>query len=157
MSSSLFIGIDPGQNGGLAMIHPETGRYTAVAMPDTRLQIITLLRMWHETFGATGTTATVESVHSMPKQGVASTFKFGQGYGEVLGICTALGFKILEPTPQRWKKDIMPGMDRSDKNSSIQQAENLFPRVELVQPRCRKPHDGAAEALLLAEWGRRQV
>jgi crossover junction endodeoxyribonuclease RuvC len=90
----------------------------------------------------------------MPKQGVASTFKFGKGYGEVLGITTALHFEIHEPTPQAWKKAMLTGTDKS-KDASIQVAENLFPTVSLVLPRCRKAHDGMAEALLMAEYIRR--
>lgn len=152
MGKKLYVGIDPGQSGGVAMIYGD--KYTSVPMPETRLQLHTLLKMWVDSYGATGRTATIECVHSMPKQGVASTFKFGKGYGEVLGICTALGFSIIGPTPQAWKKAMLAGTDKG-KDASIQVCENLFPKVELVQPRCRKAHDGAAEALLLAEYGRR--
>jgi len=149
----LYVGIDPGQNGGIAMICGD--RYTSVPMPETRLQAYTLLRLWVETYGVVSKTVAVESVHSMPKQGVASTFKFGKGYGEILGICTSLGFKIIEPTPQAWKKEMLAGTDKS-KEVSIQAAENMFPAIDLVQKGCRKAHDGAAEAILLAEYAKRQ-
>jgi len=157
-NSELFIGIDPGQAGGIAFICTGGGGfYSAIPMPETRLQLYTVLKMWADGYGnGLPIMAIIESVHSMPKQGVASTFKFGKGYGEVLGICTALGFKILEPTPQAWKKIMLAGTDKG-KDASIQVAENLFPQVQLVQPRCRKAHDGAAEAILLAEYGRRSL
>ncbi len=153
-SNHLFVGIDPGIKGGIAMIYGD--KYTAIPMPATRLQLYTVLKLWADTYGQTGKTTTVESVHSMKGQGVASTFKFGKGYGEVLGVCTALGFQIVEPTPQAWKKAMLAGTDKS-KDASIQAAENLFPQINLVPERCRKPSDGMAEALLLAEYGRRQA
>jgi len=152
-SHGLYVGIDPGQNGGVAMICGDIS--TAIPMPDTRQQLYSVLKMWADSYGQIGKTTTVEKVASRPGQGVASTFKFGKGYGEVLGICTALGFIIIEPTPQAWKKEMLAGTDKS-KDASIQAAENLFPKVDFVQPKCRKAHDGAAEAILLAEYGRRK-
>jgi hypothetical protein len=121
-------------------------------MPATRKQLYDYL--YKIGFSYQRRVAAIEAVHSMPKQGVASTFKFGKGYGEVLGIATALLFEIHEPSPQLWKKVMLAGTDKS-KDASIQVAENLFPTVSLVLPRCRKPHDGMAEALLLAEYIRR--
>jgi Holliday junction resolvasome RuvABC endonuclease subunit len=147
---SFFVGIDPGQAGGIAVIDEHGKLYDHVPMPDTRKGMSDLLR----NLEGRNVVAVVESVHSMPKQGVASTFKFGKGYGTLLGICTALDFKLLEPTPQAWKKAMLVGTDKS-KNASIQVCENLFPTAILVQPRCRKPHDGVAEAILLAEYGRK--
>lgn len=49
----------------------------------------------------------IELVHSMPKQGVASTFKFGVGYGILQGICGALRIPIIFVTPQEWKKEMV--------------------------------------------------
>lgn len=150
MHSTLFIGIDPGQSGGIAAIG--SAGYEIVPMPETRKQAFDYLNQ--VTFEAKRTVAVVEKVASRPGQGVASMFKFGKGYGELLGILTALHCEILEPTPQAWKKIMLAGTDKG-KDASIQVCENLFPNVQLVLPRCRKPHDGMAEALLLAEYGRR--
>ena len=153
MIDTIFIGIDPGQSGGVAALDITGAVIDLTAMPATRKQFYD----WMNTVTTpyTKKLAAVECVHSMPKQGIASTFKFGKGYGEVLGIVTALQFEIHEPSPQLWKKTMLAGLDRSCKQSSIQAAENLFPAVNLVQPRCRKAHDGLAEALLLAEYCRR--
>ena len=151
MNDVLILGIDPGQQGGIAWIRGD--EYGAIKMPLTRVEVYKHLN--EITFQPyKKLISVVEAVHSMPKQGVASTFKFGKGYGEVLGILTALGAHVHEPTPQAWKKAILAGTDKS-KVASIQRAENLFPRINLVAPGCRKPSDGMAEALLLAEWGRR--
>lgn len=147
---TMFVGIDPGQAGGIAIIDETGDLYDHVPMPDTRKGIADLLRQLE----GKDVVAVVEKVHSMPKQGVASTFKFGKGYGVLLGVCAVLEFKLLEPTPQAWKKKMLAGTDKG-KHASIQVCENLFPTAELVQPRCRVPHDGVAEAILLAEYGRK--
>jgi hypothetical protein len=48
----------------------------------------------------------LERVHSMPGQGVASTFTFGQGYGWLQGIIAALGLPCIEIIPNRWMRCI---------------------------------------------------
>jgi len=146
-----IIGLDPGISGGIAWHDSVTGLYNCFPMPSTRKEVYDRLRELKESHGVT--TAVIEAVHSMPKQGVSSTFKFGKGYGEILGICTALNFTIIEPTPQAWKKLVLAGTDKS-KDAAIQVAENLYPNIQLVQPRCRKPHDGCADAVCLMHFGR---
>lgn len=149
----IFIGIDPGMKGGVAFTCNEKKHYAAFPMPQTRRQLCDLLYSIKALYDQDTIKAVVECVHSMPKQGVASTFKFGKGYGEVLGILAALGVEIHEPTPQAWKKLMLAGTDKG-KDASIQVAENMFPDIQLVLKGCRKPHDGMAEALLMAEYGR---
>lgn len=150
VDNTIYIGVDPGINGGLATIG--SGIFDVVPMPETRKQAFDWLKS--VATPQYRVIAVVEKVASRPGQGVASMFKFGKGVGEVLGILTALRCEIIEPTPQAWKKVMLAGTDKS-KDASIQICENLFPDVELVLPRCRKPHDGMAEAVLMAEYGRR--
>lgn len=147
----LILGIDPGMKGGIGWFCTATGDYSCFPMPDTRKQLYDQLKALKNKYGVI--TAAVEAVHSMPKQGVASTFKFGKGYGEVLGILTALNAQIIEPTPQAWKKTVLAGTDKS-KDSAIQVAENLYPDIELVPKGCRKPHDGMADAVCLMHYAR---
>jgi crossover junction endodeoxyribonuclease RuvC len=97
----------------------------------------------------------MEKVGPMPKQGVTSMFTFGAGYGALQMAAVSNGCRLFLVTPQEWKKVILAGTDKS-KDSSIRVCECLFPSVVLVPPGCRKPHDGMAEAILLAEYGRRQ-
>lgn len=91
--------------------------------------------------------AVVERVHSMPRQGVASTFKFGQAYGTVLGAFGALRVPIVSVTPQRWKKDYGIG---SDKEAGRLLACDLWPD-DAARFKRKKDH-GRAESALLARW-----
>ena len=83
----IIVGIDPGQKGGLAFL---SGRVSAYPMPlvGKELDISTIVELirLNCTFSTDIITAFVEKVHSMPKQGVASSFKFGKSFGCLLGI-----------------------------------------------------------------------
>ena len=80
-------------------------------------------------------------------------FNFGKNFGFILGLLTQAFIPYELVTPQKWKKEF--GVTR-DKNTSIAVAKRLFPKADLKRTaRCRKEHDGMAEALLIAEWKRR--
>jgi crossover junction endodeoxyribonuclease RuvC len=97
----------------------------------------------------------LEKVGAMPGQGVTSMFNFGVSYGYIKGVLEANRIPYQEIPPQRWKKEF--GLN-SDKAASVEVCRKLFPDVNLLAtPRCRKPHDGMAEALLLAEYARRKL
>lgn len=147
----LVVGVDCGKNGGIAYYCTDSAQYGCFKMPETRKQVFTCINDLKTNYGRIK--AIVERVHSMPKQGVASTFTFGKGVGEVLGVLTALGAEILEPTPQEWKKHVLKGTAK-DKTAAIQVAENLYPEINLVPPGCRKPSDGCADAVCLMHYGR---
>lgn len=147
----VWMGIDPGAEGGIGII-PKDGNPSAFLMPSTREGLCNLLRPYQNS----DVIVVVEKVHSMPHQGVASTFKFGKAYGEVLGICSAFGFHIIDVRPQEWKAKLIPRVaDKSDKVESIKRSKQLFPQVSLVPPGCRTDYDGIAEGLLMAEYCRR--
>ncbi len=114
-SDCVYIGIDPGQDGGLALLggsKPRCGvggrylppcRVELTSMPPTERDI------WDWIFAKSdppeGTIfAMIEKVHSMPKQGIASTFKFGVGYGGLRMALTAVRIPFEEVSPQAWQK-----------------------------------------------------
>jgi len=155
-----IIGIDPGLNGGLAAIYDE-GLPSVSVMPITgsgkgRELDLSTLAGWISDDVAK---VYVEKVHAMPKQGVSSTFKFGVGYGSVLGVCAALHIPVVLVTPQEWKKTILRGLSwKGNKAASIQYCQRRWPEVSLLATKqSRKPHDGKADALCIAEYGWRQL
>lgn len=97
----------------------------------------------------------LERVGAMPKQGVNSMFHFGENYGFIQGLLTAYSIPYELVTPQKWKKEFQI---TGDKNSSIDVCKRLFPYVNLRKTeRCKKDHDGMAEALLMAEYAKRKL
>ena len=82
-------------------------------------------------------------------------FHFGKAAGFIEGVLCALGIPFQLIPPQRWKKEYSLG---SDKQQSVDACRGLFPNVSLLPTeRCRKPSDGMAEALLMAEYARRRL
>jgi crossover junction endodeoxyribonuclease RuvC len=156
----IYIGIDPGLSGALAEIFGEGN----AAVHDTPTMVVSgvkekrvyntaaMAHILSPYRGNLEVLVVLESVHSMPKQGVASSFSFGQGLGMWQGIIAALGLPLEMPSPQRWKKEMLADQGK-DKDASRFKAIQLFPsladQLKLVK------HDGRAEALLMAEYGRR--
>lgn len=143
-----YIGIDPGKKGGLAVIREDGA--VELASFDKRAYLDIL-----SNYGDFETAAVVclEHVSSMPGQGVASTFSFGENFGWLQGVLDAYGIKYELVRPQKWKKEYSV---TADKNGSIEVAHRLFPTVDLRRTeKCRTDDDGLAEALLMAEYARR--
>lgn len=92
----------------------------------------------------------LEQVGVRPGEGAVGAFSFGRGVGIWEGICAAMGLSVERPTPQRWKGKL--GVP-TDKQAARVHAMGLFPGVSLA----RKKDHGLAEALLLAEYGRRSL
>jgi crossover junction endodeoxyribonuclease RuvC len=90
--------------------------------------------------------AVVERVGAFPGQGISSAFRFGQGYGILLGVLASHGVEIRDVAPGLWKKHFR--LD-SDKEKARALAIKRFPLVDLG----RKRDAGRAEALLMALWG----
>ena len=144
----IYIGIDPGKNGGIALLSNVSDFInTFVYSEDAILEVLKQASKYVDKI------CYLEQVHAMPKQGVTSTFNFGMNFGFIQGVLKAYGIPYELVTPQKWKKEFSC---TSDKNTSIEVCKRLFPTVNLkATDRCKKDHDGMAEALLIAEYGRR--
>jgi crossover junction endodeoxyribonuclease RuvC len=140
-----FIGIDPGKGGAIAVIRDDkTVVVTATFSEEAYRDIIS---------DDEDSFAVVEDVHAMPKQGVTSMFNFGYNKGWIMGLLYANSISVELVSPQKWKK--MFSLN-GEKQKSIERAKQLFPCISLLAtPRCKKAHDGLAEALLMAEYARR--
>lgn len=141
----VYIGIDPGKSGGIAVIGDgliEVREYTDDWLKEVCRR--------HK-----DSKCIIEKVGAMPGQGVVSMFNFGKSYGYILGVIEANGISYEIVPPQKWKKEFSV---TGDKNTSIAVCKRLFPKVLLFRTqKCKKEHDGMAEALLMAEYGRRHM
>ena len=146
-----YIGIDPGKNGALAIItYWGNGQVDYTIQPFDATEYVKLLRNH-----AVNVTVCVEKVGAMPGQGVVSMFNFGHNLGFIEGVLQAVSIPYQLVPPQTWKKEFSLN---SDKAKSIEVCQKLFPNVSLLATeRSRKPHDGMAEALLMAEYARRKL
>lgn len=148
MNPKCILGCDPGLSGAAAFCfpsHPELIAVEDMPVVDGSIDVATLAARIRQ---MSPDLAIIERVSAMPKQGVASTFKFGASYGALLGVIGALGIPSQLVTAPKWKKHF--SLD-ADKEKSRAMALRLWPaRAESFE---RKKDHGRAEAALLARWG----
>jgi len=89
----------------------------------------------------------------MPKQGVVSMYKMGEGFGVWLGILAALRIPYTLVAPQTWKAVMLRDMSVRDKKASLLRAQQLWSDIAKQIGK----HHGMAEAALIAEYGRRKM
>ena len=148
INDNVYIGIDPGVSGGIACITCE--ELFTVKCPETiadmndKVEAINVVSQ-HSGYKAY---AVIESVHSMPGQGVASTFKFGKNYGEWLGILAANKIPYIQVTPQKWMKQFgaMPRDKKDRKNHIKHLAQQRYPDNKITL--------ATSDSILIAEYCR---
>lgn len=144
----VYVGIDPGKSGAVAIMYPEGVIQTIPFNATDYVDIFYSLKDKQ-------VKCCVEKVSAMPGQGVVSMFNFGHNFGFIEGVLQANGIPYQLVPPQTWKKEFSL---TSDKAKSIEVCQKLFPRAHLLATdRSRKPSDGIAEAVLMAEYARRRL
>lgn len=101
--------------------------------------------------------AFVEKAQAMPGNGSVSMFTYGTSFGRIIGWLETLGVPMTLVPPQTWQKMMHMGCTGKPKDRSRQAVRRLFPRENLIPHGCIKLHDGLADAMLIAEYGRRQL
>lgn len=146
----LTIGIDPGATGAVALLIDD--HLTAVLdMPYDDGQVIAP-RLAEILNAGVRRTAMVERAQAMPGQGSASTFKYGVGYGVILGVLGALNIPYETIHPSTWKRAM--GLNGKDKDASRRMASELWPTH--AASFARKRDDGRAEAALIGLYALRR-
>ena len=90
----------------------------------------------------------IEQVSAMPGQGVTSMFNFGQSFGVLKGICSAMQLPTYFVRPVKWKKYF--GLINSEKDASRTKAIEIFPYVS--EKLSRKKDANKADAILIASF-----
>jgi Holliday junction resolvasome RuvABC endonuclease subunit len=147
---STIIGIDPGASGAIAILCGDD--VTTHKLADLTEQDTWRLLAEHEP-----ATVYLERVHAGPNMASSSAFKFGCGYGTLRMAAIAAGLRVVEVTPQVWQRKLgLPqiggGYGENDKEKKLRNkaaAEQLYPWMRVT--------NYIADALLIAEYGRRQL
>jgi len=90
----------------------------------------------------------IEQVSAMPGQGVTSMFNFGQSYGILKGICSAMQLPMYFVRPSKWKKYF--NLINSEKDASRTRAIEIFPYFS--GQLSRKKDSNKADAILIASF-----
>ena len=90
----------------------------------------------------------IEQVSAMPGQGVTSMFNFGQSFGILKGICSAMQLPMYFVRPAKWKKYF--NLINSEKDASRTRAIEIFPYFS--GQLSRKKDSNKADAILIASF-----
>jgi len=90
----------------------------------------------------------IEQVSAMPGQGVTSMFNFGQSFGILKGICSAMQLPMYFVRPTKWKKYF--NLINSEKDASRTKAIEIFPYFSTQLS--KKKDSNKADAILIASF-----
>ena len=154
----LIIGIDPGISGSICFL--DNGKILDVIempiMTDGKKnkkqvngsQVYNEITKRINQFEKNQIRVVIEHVSAMPGQGVTSMFNFGQSFGILKGICTAMQLPMYFVRPAKWKKYF--NLLNSEKDASRTRAIEIFPYFS--SQLSRKKDSNKADAILIASF-----
>ena len=153
----LIIGIDPGISGSICFF--KDGRILEVIeMPvmtegKKNKKQVNGAQIYNEISKRVNQTdnqtrVVIEQVSAMPGQGVTSMFNFGQSFGILKGICSAMQLPVFFVRPAKWKKYF--NLINSEKDASRTRAIEIFPYFS--SNLSKKKDSNKADAILIASY-----
>ena len=154
----LIIGIDPGISGAICFF--EDGQINEIidmpVMADGKKnkrqingpQVYNEIFTRINRFPKKNITVVIEQVSAMPGQGVTSMFNFGQSFGVLKGICSAMQLSMHFVRPAKWKKYF--GLIKTEKDASRTKVIEIFPYIS--SQLSRKKDANKADAILIASF-----
>ena len=154
----LIIGIDPGISGSICFL--DNGKILDVIempiMTDGKKnkkqvngsQVYNEITKRIKQFEKNQIRVVIEHVSAMPGQGVTIMFNFGQSFGILKGICTAMQLPMYFVRPAKWKKYF--NLLNSEKDASRTRAIEIFPYFS--SQLSRKKDSNKADAILIASF-----
>ena len=154
----LLIGIDPGISGSICFF--EDGKILDVIDMPTMAegkknkkqvngsQVYNEISKRVEQIDKREIKVIIEQVSAMPGQGVTSMFNFGQSFGILKGICSAMQLSMYFVRPAKWKKYF--NLINSNKDASRTKAIEIFPYFS--SKLAKKKDSNKADAILIASF-----
>ena len=154
----LVIGIDPGISGSICFF--QDGKIIDVVEMPTMIegkknkkqvngsQIFNEISERIKKIDKKDIKVIIEQVSAMPGQGVTSMFNFGQSYGILKGICSAMQLPMYFVRPAKWKKYF--NLINSEKDASRTRAIEIFPSFS--SSLSKKKDSNKADAILIASF-----
>jgi len=154
----IIIGIDPGVSGAISIL--ENKKVIEVFDMPTMIdgkknkkqvngsQVTNIIKEKLNNNNGQEIVAVVEHVNAMPGQGVTSMFNFGQSFGVIKGVCSALSLPIYFVRPTKWKKHF--NLIKTNKDASRTKVIEVYP--EISNKLSRKKDSNKADAILIARY-----
>jgi hypothetical protein len=154
----IVVGIDPGLDGGVAVLNESDTLDTAPlpTMGEGKHRVLDIAQLVRWLRDRDVTEAIMELSGAMPDQGRASIFRYGVSFGQLLGMCQGMLLPYVIVSPLRWKRHY--GLLNSKKHGIVvgkddsrRRAIELFPAN--AHQFARKLDTHRAEAALIARYG----
>ena len=154
----LIIGIDPGISGSICFF--ENGKILDVVEMPTMTegkknkrqvngsQVYNEISKKIKQLDKKDIKVIIEQVSAMPGQGVTSMFNFGQSFGILKGMCSAMQLPMYFVRPAKWKKYF--SLINSEKDASRTKAIEIFPYFS--SNLSKKKDSNKADAILIASY-----
>ena len=152
----IIIGIDPGINGAISIIENKKiiEVYDTPTMIDGKKnkrqingsEVTNIIKK--RLNDGKEVIVVVEQVNAMPGQGVTSMFNFGQSFGVIKGICSALSLPIYFVRPTKWKKHF--NLIKTNKDASRTKVIQTYPGIS--SQLSKKKDSNKADAILIARY-----
>ena len=156
-----YIGIDNGVSGAMAVITPDfTFVQPLVSNQEHGGKVVCAVRLYDEFVQLAGRyelTVVAEAAQKFTPGRLAFASVWFS-WGAIVAAARLARVRFTAVDPRRWQKEMFKGLPKSldTKQASVQKARELFPTVSLrTTERCSTDNHNFADALLLAEWGRR--
>ena len=162
---SIIAAVDPGYHGAICVLSTLAVDPLLYAMPITEgarpsYDLFAIREKLMEAQDAGLPRLYVERSQPLPAKmgGGLANWHRGRSQGLWEGLCYCLEIPVEFVEPRRWQKVMLAGCQgETTKDRALVAAQRLFPGLDLRRtPKCRKADEGFVDALLLAEWGRRQ-
>lgn len=166
-----YLGIDPGKNGGIALIDSNgkvllTSQIPLIAKKEVDVQQLCRF-ITNVVFNTENIFICLENVHAVQQVSATASFEFGK----ICGILEAIIYLCEKPfqkvNPKTWQKEAWIGItpiklpSKDDKikidtkATSLLAVKRLYPVADLhLSPRVGNPHDGIVDAILIAHYGK---
>jgi len=169
-SKKIYVGIDNGLDGGIAVVSEDGKLLFALAMPTCadgkkRKVLAYMIKILLETCSGEsqerGTTVVVE--RPAGSKSVLAAVSMADSFARIETVLQLGGYRHQFITAKTWQKEfwkvpkMAAGQKFDTKAAALLAANRLWPGFNwLASPRCRVPHDGMIDAALIAEYARRK-
>lgn len=171
MIGKVRMGVDPGKNGFItAIINDKELVFHSIPLIKKVYDLNELDYIFKTYAELQDVHCVLEDQHAKFGASAKSTFTTGYGYGVMTSLIIAHKIPYTTVNPKIWQKEIWQGvpvqkkpsstgktMVNDTKATSLIAVKRLFPSVDLkANNRCKIPHDGKVDSLLMAEYCRRK-
>jgi len=169
--SKVYVGIDIGKNGAIAILEPNNKIATVTTFPMPTIkneidykELSDMIRDLRVGFNC-NVHITFEKLGVIFGSGKSTAFSMGYQSGAVEMACIAQSLSYTKVRAVDWQKQMFVGVNeilktgsskRDTKAMALFAVKRIFPNLELTfGARAKKPHDGLVDAVLIAEYSRR--